>query len=182
MSLESCTRTLLNLPTELLILILSYFPAEELCAVQRTCHRIHDIVAESAHLQYILRAQINGVHDLLHPDVPFSERLQLLKRHEKSWSCLQLKVSHEFESTIPDRHFLQDGYLIYNTIARTLQYGYVDLLSAAPDAALSWVHVSKEDIRFPLRVVFAVDQNLAVVLRYWALSDTPPPPAPNCNI
>jgi len=166
MSLESCTPSFLSLPTELIILLLSYLPAVELCAFQRTCHRIRCIVAESAHLQYILQAQINGVDDLLPPERPFSERLELLRCHEKSWSNLQLRVWHEFTAAIHQRHFLQDGYLIYNRIAGTLQYGYVDLLSSSPDEELRWVHISRDDICFPLCVVFAVDHNLAVVLRY----------------
>jgi len=78
---------------------------------------------------------------------------------------LQLKLSHEFASPLLDRHFLQDGYLIYNKIAGTLQYGYVDLLTAVPDEELCWAHISREDIRHPLCVVFSVDNNLAVVLR-----------------
>jgi hypothetical protein len=179
MSVEPCTPTFPTLPTELLILILSYLPVVELCAVQRTCHRVHNIVAESAHLQYILRTQINGVDDLLPPDCPFSERLELLRRHENAWSNLQLKLSHEFASPLLDRHFLQDGYLIYNKIAGNLQYGYVDLLSAVPDEELCWAHISREDIRHPLCVVFAVDNNLAVVLRYLSLFCPPPT---ECNI
>ena len=166
MSLEPCTTTLLGLPTELLLLILSYLPAVELCEVQRTCHRIRGIVAESAHLQYVVRVHINGVDDLLPPDRPFSDRLELLQCHEKSWNNLQLKVSHEFAASIHQRHFLQDGYLIYNRIAGMLQYGYVDLLSACPNEELCWVNILKEDIRFPLCVAFAVDHNLAIVLRY----------------
>jgi hypothetical protein len=166
MSLESCTPTFLDLPTELVILILSYLPAVELCALQRTCQRIRCIVTESAHLQYILHTQLNGVEDLLPPDRPFSERLELLRRHERSWSNLQLRVSHEFTAPIHRRHSLQDGYLIYNRIAGTLQYGYVDLLAASPDEELRWTHISRDDICFPLCVVFAVDHNLAVVLRY----------------
>ena len=177
MSLEPCTPAFPSLPTELLILILSYLPVVELCAVQRTCRRIHNIVAESTHLQYILCTQINGVDDLLPPDCPFSERLELLRCHENAWSNLQLKLSHEFASPLLDRHFLQDGYLIYNKIAGTLQYGYVDLLAAAPEEDLSWVHISREEIRHPLCVVFAVDHNLAVVLRYRVLSDYPVPPS-----
>src|SRR5712691_6345030 len=141
MSLESCTPTFLNLPTELIILILSYLPAVELCTLQRTCHGIRCIVTESAHLQYNLHAQINGVDDLLPPDRPFSERLELLRCHEKSWSNLQLRASHEFTAPIHQRHSLQDGYLIYNRIAGTLQYGYVDLLSAFPDEELRWTHI-----------------------------------------
>jgi len=87
-----------------------------------------------------------------------------LRCHEKSWNGLKLKISHEFSSTIPDRHVLQDGYLIHNKVAGVLQYGYVDLLSATPKEELCWVHILREDIRLPLCVVFAVDHNLAVVL------------------
>ncbi len=47
-----------------------------------------------------------------------------------------------------------------------LQYGYVDLLSAVLDEELCWVHIATEDICHPLCMVFAVDNNLAVVLRY----------------
>ena len=180
MSVKPCRPTFPTLPTELLILILSYLPVVELCAVQRTCHRIHNIVTESARLQYILRTQINGVDDLLPPDCPFSERLELLRRHENAWSNLQLKLSHEFATPLLDRHFLQDGYLIYNKIAGFLQYGYADLLSAVPDEELFWAHISREDIRHPLCVVFAVDNNLAVVLRY--LSPFLSPSPTECNI
>jgi hypothetical protein len=174
MLVEPCTPMFPTLPTELLILILSYLPVVELCAVQRTCHRIHDIVAESAQLQYVLRTQINGVDDLLPPDCPFSERLELLRRHENAWGNLQLKLSHEFASPLLDRHFLQDGYLIYNKIAGALQYGYVDLLTAVPNEELCWAHISREDIRHPLCVIFAVDNNLALVLRYLSLFCPPP--------
>ena len=133
------------------------------------CH----IVAGSAHLQYILHAQINGVDDLLSPDCPFSERLELLECHEKSWSNLQLRVSHAFTAAIHQRRFLRDGYLIYNGIAGTLQYGYVVLLSASLDEELRWTHNSRDDICFPLCVVFAADHNLGVILSYiWFLSDT----------
>jgi F-box-like len=166
MSLEPCTPTFPSLPTELLILILSYLPVVELWTVQRTCRRIHNIVAESAHLQYVLRTQINGVDGLFPPDRPFSERLELLRCHEDAWNNLQLKPFYEFASPRLDRHFLQDGYIIYNRIAESLQYGYVDLLSTTPKEDLRWVHISREDLRHPLCVVFAVDHNLAVVLRY----------------
>jgi F-box-like len=174
MSLEPCTPTFPSLPTELLILILSYLPVVELWTVQRTCRRIHNIVAESAHLQYVLRTQLNGVDGLFPPDRPFSERLELLRCHENAWDNLQLKPFYEFASPRLDRHFLQDGYIIYNRIAESLQYGYVDLLSITPKEDLRWVHISREDLRHPLCVVFAVDHNLAVVLRYASFLITPP--------
>ncbi|KAH9984430.1 hypothetical protein BJV77DRAFT_1037705 [Russula vinacea] len=141
MSLEPCTPTFPSLPTELLILILSYLPVVELWT-------IHNIVAESAHLQYVLRTQLNGVDGLFPPDRPFSERLELLRCHENAWSNCS---SNPFMNLPPP-------------IAESLQYGYVDLLSITPKEDLRWVHISREDLRHPLCVVFAVDHNLAVVL------------------
>jgi hypothetical protein len=174
MLLDHYTVTLLDLPTELLIRILSYLPAVDLCAVQRTCRRIHGIVADSTYLQYILLAQINGVDDILPPDCPFSERIKLLRNHEKSWNNLQLNVSHEFSSTMDRLYYLQDGYLVYNLkhIASTPQYGYVDLRSADPSEELRWVHISVEHISIPVWIESAVDHNLVVVLRYRILSET----------
>jgi hypothetical protein len=89
-------RTLLNLSTELLIQILAYLQAVDLFSVQRTCREICHIVADSRYLQYILRTKINGVDDFLPPDFRYPKRLELLRRHEKSWNGLQ--HSHSFAS------------------------------------------------------------------------------------
>ncbi|KAI0251758.1 hypothetical protein BJV78DRAFT_1208546 [Lactifluus subvellereus] len=165
---RTVTFTLPDFPTELLIRILSYLPAVDLCAVQRTCRRIHSIVTDSSYLQYILLAQINGVDDLLPPNCPFSERIELLRNHEKSWNNLQLNASHEFPSTMNHLYHLQDGYLVYNLrhVASTPQYGYVDLRSADPNEELRWVHISVEHIPTPVWIESAVDHNLVVVLSF----------------
>jgi hypothetical protein len=175
MLLHSCsTLVLLDLPTELLIRILSYLTPVDLCAMQRSCRRIHAIVTESTYLHYILHAQISGVDDLLPPNFPFSERIERLKYHEKSWSNLQLNPFHTFPSDLDHLYSLQDGYLIYNlrTALNALRYGYVDLRSADPNEPLHWVNISVGDIGVPLGLVTAVDHNLVVVLRYWVLSKT----------
>ena len=82
------TRSLLNLAREVLIEILSYLPAADMIAVQRTCRTIRDTVSGTAYLQYTLHTEINGVADLLPPDFPYSERLKLLRCHEQSWRDL----------------------------------------------------------------------------------------------
>jgi len=79
------TRTLLYLSTEVLIEILGYLPGADMVSMQRTCRTIRDIIAGTAYLQYILRADINGVDDFLLPRVSYAERLELLRRHEQSW-------------------------------------------------------------------------------------------------
>jgi hypothetical protein len=78
------THTLFDLSTEVLVEILAYLPAVRLFSVQRTCRTIRDIIAGTTYFQYTMRAFINGVDDLLPPDFPHSERLELLRCHEQS--------------------------------------------------------------------------------------------------
>ena len=68
-------------------------------------------------------------------------------------------------ATNHQRHFLQDRYLGHHRIPETLQYGYVDPLSAAGRIIGLEPHF-KDVICFPLCVVFAADHILAVILRY----------------
>jgi hypothetical protein len=132
------------------------------------------VVTDSSHLQYLMRIQINGVDDLLPPDDPISERLKLLRQHEKSWNSLQYNTftDNSFTEIPPDRLFiLQDGYLIYRKRTRfgetVMRYGYVDLHSTSPNGELHWVHILMQRMRFPvpLKLEFAVDYNLAVAIR-----------------
>ena len=164
-------RSLLNLSTELLVQILAYLPAVDLFSVQRTCHKIRHIVAGTTYLQYILRTQINGVDDFLPSDVPYPDRLELLRQHEKSWNGLQFNLFAEFTTNIPqpDCYTLRDGYLIYEDLSDTvLRYGYTDLCSATRNEEVPWVHITMGNIHLPLpsKVVFAVDHDLMVVVRF----------------
>jgi hypothetical protein len=166
---------LLNLSTELIVQILSYLPVVDLFSVQRTCHKIRHIVAGTTYLQYILRTQINGVDDFLPPHFPYTERLKLLRRHEESWNGLKFNLFAEFTTSVPqpDCYTLRDRYLIYEDLSGTaLQYGYTDLCSATQNEDMPWVHITLYDIHLPLpsKVVFAVDHDLVVAIRFCVLS------------
>lgn len=166
---------LLNLSTEMLIQILSYLPAVDLFSVQRTCRKIRHIVAGSTYLQYILRTQINGVDDFLPPDFPYTERLKLLRRHEESWNGLQFNLFAESTTGVsqPNLYTLRGGYLIYEGLPGTThRYAYTDLCSATQNEDLSWVHITLHGIHLPLssKVVFAVDHDLVVAMRFCVLS------------
>ena len=93
------TCTLLDLSTEVLIEILSYLPVADMLSAQHTCRTIRDIVVGTAYLQYILHAEINGIDDVLPPNFPYSERVELLRRHEQSWNELSLNL---FTACVPD--------------------------------------------------------------------------------
>jgi hypothetical protein len=151
-------------------------------SVQRTCRTIRDIIAGTAYLQYTLRAGINGVEDFLLPGVSYSERLELLRRHEQSWDSLHFDLFTKCDILHIPSFTLQDGYLInqhFASVAREgppLQYQYMDLCSAARNEDLRWVDVIMRETGnispfFP-RVIFAVDQDLVVVVRFFVLSNS----------
>ena len=172
------TRSLLDLSTEVLVEILAYLPATDMIAVQRTCRTIRVIIAGTAYLQYTLHAEINGVDDLLPPDFPYSERLELLRCHEQSWRDLQFQRFAECHDIpdVPDLAVftLQDSYLIYECFSRrerSLKYGYTDLCSADRNKELRWVHLTMGESQYSdsTMIAFAVDHDLAITVRFCIL-------------
>ncbi len=172
--------TFLDLRRKLLCRILSYLPAVDLYAAQRTCHRINTIVTDTVYFQYTLRAHINGVEDLLPPDYPFRDRIELLKQYEESWNNLQLDKTTMFpihiEAPNLDSYTLQDGYLIYESNQQIEQqiergYSYLDLFSTIGNKEAPWVHISMpmQDTGIstqPPNLTFATDHDLGISLRF----------------
>jgi hypothetical protein len=163
--------TLPGFPTELLIQIFAYLQVADLLSVQHSCCRFYDVISHSASLQYFLHTEVNHFEDLLPPDFALEDRVALLKHHETAWNNLELNTFTRFV-TSEDSHshcyILQDGYLIYKAVAGTnAHYGYTDLYSssAVSNAEAPWTHIQLEARPF-LDIVFAVDQNLAVVIRF----------------
>lgn len=160
------SRALLDLSTELLVKILAFLPVVDLFSVQWTCRTTYDIIAGTAYLRYIMRAHINGVGDFLPPDFPHSERLELLRLHEQSWSGLHFNLLTKCVINIPftRRFTLQGGYLIYECLmASTLQYGYIDLCSATRNEEVRWTNITVDSSHFP---AFAVDHDLAITIGF----------------
>ena len=175
------TRSLLDFSTEVLVEILAYLPAADMTAVQRTCRTIRDIVAGTSYLQYTLLANINRVDDLLPPNFPYSERLELLRCHEQSLRDLQFNLFTECHDifSVPNLDFftLQGGYLIYQCFpgrARGLKYGYTDLCSAERNEELRWVHLTMGESQYlrSTKIVFAVDHDLVISVRFCLLFDS----------
>jgi hypothetical protein len=161
---------LLDLPTELLVNILTHLPVTDLFSVRRTCRTLRHIISGTAYLQYIIHAYSNGVEDSLPPKLPYSKRLELLRRREQSWRAPRFdlytkcvtKMSYYFQ------FILQDGYLIYELLGANLRhYKYTNLYSAARNEELHWVHITMDNChyRHSAELTFAVDHNLVVVSR-----------------
>ena len=157
---------LLNLSTELLIHIFAYLSVTDMFSVQATCRRVYHIIAETAYLQYIIHSHLNGVDGLFPPNCPFSERLELLKHHEKAWNDLQFNLYTEFsaDANLSRKTIIQDGYLIYSSNANLTQYGYIDLCSSPPPDEERWNHISLNFFA-PYALVFFVDHDLVVAIR-----------------
>ncbi|KAH9041300.1 hypothetical protein EDB85DRAFT_1470175 [Lactarius pseudohatsudake] len=157
---------LLDLSTELLIHIFGYLPVTDLLSIQRTCRRNYAIVAESTYLQYIIHTQLNSVDDLLPPNCPFSERLELLRQHEKSWNDLQWNLYTEFSTNFYSRkNIIQDGYLISRSNTDLTRYGYVDLFASSPKEEPHRIQISLKNFLIPYNLVFSVENDLAVAIR-----------------
>ena len=164
-----------GLPTELLVHIFVLLQVADLFSVQHTCHRFYDVISDSVFLQYILHTKINLLEDLLPPggDLSFQDRISLLRHHEAAWKNLDLKTFTLGVRDETDAHgyILQDGYLIYyNAVTddtAVARYGYMDLysISDVPNAAL-WTRISLAAIHPLSDIVFAVDHNLVVAIRF----------------
>jgi hypothetical protein len=170
---------LLDIPTELLVLILSNLSCDDLCLLQWTCRRFKDIISGTPYLEYLLHTGIDNVDDLLPSDVPLPERVELLKLHERSWTGLRFNLFSEFsthDGTRRDnvvRCALKNGYLIHRDSIRVgqgLKYKYIDLYSLSSGEEANWVPIRLTVIR-PCNIVFAVDHNLAVAITCGVTAD-----------
>jgi hypothetical protein len=167
---------LLDIPTELLVRILSNLSCDDLCLLQGTCRRFKDIIFGTPYLEYLLHTGIDNVDDLLPPDVPFPERVEFLKLHERSWSGLRFNLFSEFsihDNTRDNvaRYTLQNGYLIHSDsipVGQGLKYKYIDLYSLSSGEEANWVPIRLRVIR-PRNIVFAADHNLAVAITFGSL-------------
>lgn len=171
------SKTLTGLPTELLIQVFAYLEVADLFSVQHTCRTFFNVVSDSTFLQYILHTKINFLEDLHLPDLDVSlhDRVALLKHHEAAWNDLELnmvtRLAPGSEETRAFLYILQDGYLIYKTIALdmtdTIRYGYTDLyISDQPNAEARWEHISLGAIQPLNDIIFAVDHDLVVAIRF----------------
>lgn len=83
--------TFLNFSAEILIEILGHLPLRDIVACQSTCRKLHDVIADSSLLQYIIQTFLAGVHDPLVPGLTIVERMGALKSLEATWRDLDIR-------------------------------------------------------------------------------------------
>jgi hypothetical protein len=160
---------LLDLPTELLIHILSDLYIADFGSCLLTCHRLKDIIQNSRLIQYLIRTALAGVYDPLLPSgPPLLDRLELLERWSAAWQepSAYLRspsriLAHRTELN-PD-FLLRDDYLVVVDYGqrhgprRVAGYEWLDLRKPGND----WTNIRFEENLVPL--AFALDaaqQNL----------------------
>jgi len=121
----------------------------------------------------MLRTEVNLLEDLLPPDVPLHDRVSLLEQHETAWATLQLNTTTRFvinEEPHSRYYDIQGGYLIYSGVTNMgrVRYGYMDLNSSPSleNAEKNWTHISLAAFCTHWDMVFAVDHNLVVAIRF----------------
>ncbi len=81
----------LNLSAEILIEILTHLPLRDIVACKLACRKLHDIIANSSLLQYIIQTFLAGVYDPLLPGASIVERMSALKSLEARWRDLDVR-------------------------------------------------------------------------------------------
>jgi hypothetical protein len=111
--------SLLDLPSELVIVILLMLPLPSLAACQCTNRPLYTLIKESTILQYIIETQANGVEDFSPSNFSLPVRLDRLKAWSRSW----LSFGFTHKATIAARldlaglswlHDLADGIFLHS--------------------------------------------------------------------
>ncbi|KAL6299410.1 hypothetical protein BKA93DRAFT_829888 [Sparassis latifolia] len=79
----------LELPSELIVVILSFLPLSDLVACRRTNKLLDSTIESSVVLQYLIELQVAGAVDNPSSSLPVSDRLRVLKARESAWEQIE---------------------------------------------------------------------------------------------
>src|SRR5712671_344491 len=146
------TATFLDLPAEVIILIVRLLPLREVVACKRLCRRLRSLIEDSQLLQYHLRAMSNGVEDLFLPGISSHEFLRCLEQWEMAWQKFDIGerfARHRYQNILwTVEHIVQNGHIIAMRLMdsswlTTPGWSYADisrvLLQGGESQALSWI-------------------------------------------
>lgn len=124
--------SLLSLPNELLVYILSLLPLRSITACKRSCCRLRAVIKHSGLLRCRIRTMKSYIEDLSPPGLSTSDFLEHLKRWEKAW--LMFGVGQEaatqtmYKPFLGDSEFLlRSGYLIEMRHGQRPGWSHLDL-------------------------------------------------------
>ena len=163
---------LLSLPSELLVLILSFLPLRSIPACKRTCRQLRAVIMHSGLLRCRMRTLKNYMENLSPPGLSTADFLDNLEKWEKA--LLTFSVGREAATQTMFRPFqafseflLRSGYLIQVSTLEDPGWSYVDLytqcdINGRVRSAAQW-----KDIKLELVMItewaLDIDQDLVAV-------------------
>ena len=168
---------LLTLSPELLVQIISYLSFKDITSCQASCRHLNGVVKNSFLLKYLKEAGRTGVYDPLDAGFTFPERLERLRRWEKSWENLDIpetsmRITFDLDIWSPLIGSLHNGHLIV-TDADPVVYAYSDI-SSLP-GALPLRSIERGNLRLVREGVlhafaFADENDLVVIVSTYVSS------------
>jgi hypothetical protein len=162
---------LLNLPNELLILIIAFLPLRSISSCKRSCHHLRAVIKHSGLLRCRIRTLKNYIEDLSPPSLSTVDFLETLRKWEKAWLTFGVGMKAVTQTTFRpfqgfDEFVLRSGYLIQMCHGDTPGWSYADL-SLQRDlrgkrSAIRWKDIQVEVNLSSTGWTLDIDQNLVV--------------------
>jgi len=136
------TSQFLDLPVELILIIIWLLPPSELLACRDTCHRLRDIVRGEGQLQWRIQSLEHCIKDFSPPSSSISDFLKSLEEIGKTSSTFssgeEVPMRTEFDPSqsfhkfiffgdTETAFFLRSGYLIQLSKGQDPGWAYMDL-------------------------------------------------------
>jgi hypothetical protein len=169
--------SLLSLPHEVIIEILSYLCTRDIVACQRSCRQLNDIIIHS-HFLYVIRLRRSGLHDPLLPGYTIPQRIEALGKWDAAWRNLD-NSPHPVKHKVPCRvtmvecgwistatYRIHDDFLLAVNCFKTPGYAYVDLRTFQSEGENDhWTKITNDSWRDKESLfVFSAEQDLVLVV------------------
>ncbi|KAH8982823.1 hypothetical protein EDB92DRAFT_1623317 [Lactarius akahatsu] len=174
--------SLLELPSEVIILIVYHLPLRDIIACKQSCHRVRTLIKDSQLLQRHFQTMSCGVEDLFVPGICSSELLESLEQWEVAWRKVDIGerfARHRYHNILwTVEYVVQSGHVAamrmgdsdwhappgwsYADISRVLIEGD----EGPQDSELGWTNIQLGNAIIPKGYVLDVSQDLVVVAFY----------------
>jgi hypothetical protein len=168
----------LDLPTEVIILIVCQLPLRDVVACKRLCHRLRSLIENSQLLQYHFRVMCSGVEDLFVPGISSHEFLKSLGQWEMAWQKFDIGerfARHRYQNILwTVEHIVQNGHIVAMRLVDSSWHtapgwSYADisrvlLRGGESPQALSWTDIQLDTTISPKGYVLDVNQDLVAMV------------------
>lgn len=171
--------TFLELPSEVIILIVCQLPLRGIISCTQLCHRVRTLIEHSQSLQRHFQTMSGGLEDLFVPGICSSELLRSLEQWEVAWRKIDIGerfARHRYHNILwTVEYVVQGGHVAamrmgdsdwhappgwsYADISRILSDGD----GSSQDSDLNWTNIQLGNAIIPKGYVLDISQDLVVV-------------------